>query len=303
MDADWTTIRLVDIRSRREIASLRGSDDSQLHCIVFSPDGRFVAVSHLDQKVDLWDLSLIRRRLQELELVAGFPDVFGGSTAAGDSPEIDRIEVHGADQAGLRILAARQTLREAGFVLRGLLEPGLTDAEELRRRGVVWYRLRQWRMAAADCRASLSRRPQSALTADHLAWVLCSMPGRGDHEEALRWARRAVELEPGNPNYTNTLGVALYRAGRFTEAAEELVRNASKDHRFAGYDWVFLAMCRQRLGQVDAARSALTKALDWQAKAIGLSPDQTTEFQIFLLEARDALDGSPPDLPPEVFDR
>jgi Tfp pilus assembly protein PilF len=129
------------------------------------------------------------------------------------------------------------------------------------------------------------------------------MPGRGDHEEALRWARRAVELEPGNPNHTNTLGVALYRAGRFTEAAEELGRNASKDHRFAGYDWVFLAMCRQRLGQADAARSALTRALDWQAKVIGLGPDKTAEFQALLLEARAVLGGSLSDSPPDVFDR
>jgi WD40 repeat protein/Tfp pilus assembly protein PilF len=303
MDADWTTLRLVNIRSRREIASLKGSDDSQLHCIVFSPDGRFLAASHVDQKVDLWDLSLIRQRLQELDLVAGFPDVFCGSATASDPSEIDRIEVHGADQAGLRILAARQTLREAGFALRGLLEPGLTDVEELRRRGEVWYKLGQWRMAAAVCRASLTRRPQSALTADNLAWYLCSMPGRGDPDEAVRWARKAVELEPGNPGYTNTLGVALYRAGRFAEAAEELVRNASKGYRSAGYDWVFLAMSRQRLGQVDAARSALTRALDWQAKAIGLRPDEAAEFQSFLLEARAILDGSPPDLPHEVFDR
>jgi Tfp pilus assembly protein PilF len=129
------------------------------------------------------------------------------------------------------------------------------------------------------------------------------MPGHGDRDEAVRWARKAIEFEPGNPDYSNTLGVALYRAGRFAEAAEELGRNASKEHPFAGYDWVFLSMCRQRLGQADAARSALTRALDWQAKAIGLGPDQTAEFQTILLEARAVLDGSLPDFPPEVFDR
>jgi tetratricopeptide (TPR) repeat protein len=274
-----------------------------LHCIAFSPDGRFLAVSHLDQKVDLWNLSLIRQRLQEFDLVAGFPDAFGGNASAGDSPQIDRIEVTGADPAGLRILAARQTLREAGFELRRLLEPGLTDPEALRRRGDLWHRSGHWRTAAADCRASLARRPQSALTADDLAWILCSIPGRGDPDEAVRWARKAVDLEPGNPDYTNTLGVALYRAGRFTEAAEELERNASKNYRVAGYDWVFLAMCRQRLGQAEAARRALTQALKWRVEVSGLSPIQTTEFHAFLQEAQGLLGGSFPELPPDVFDR
>jgi hypothetical protein len=42
MDADWTTVWLVDAESKREIASLRGTDDSQLHCVTFSPDGPFL---------------------------------------------------------------------------------------------------------------------------------------------------------------------------------------------------------------------------------------------------------------------
>jgi len=47
------------------------------------------------------------------------------------------------------------------------------------------------------------------------------MPGRGGADEAVRWARKAVELEP-DPNYRNTLGAALYRAGHFAEAGLEL---------------------------------------------------------------------------------
>jgi serine/threonine protein kinase/WD40 repeat protein len=303
MDADWTTVRLVDIKNRREIASLKGTDDAQLHCIVFSPDGRFLVVSHLDQKVDLWDLSLIRQRLQDLDLVAGFPDVFGGIAASTDSSQIERIEVHGADPAGLRILAARQTLRDAGFVFRRLLEPNLSDPEELRRRGDVWYRMGLWRRAVADYRASLARRPQSGSTANELAWSLVAMPGRGDPEEAVRSARKAVDLDPANPDYTNTLGVALYRAGRLAEAAAILKRNASRNYPMTGYDWVFVAMCQGRIGRAEDARKALTQALRWRAAFVRLTPVQSVEFQTFLQEAQALLGASTPDLPPDVFDR
>jgi serine/threonine protein kinase/WD40 repeat protein len=303
MDADWTTVRLVNLRTRRQIASLKGAEDSQAYCISFSSDGRFLAASRYDNWVHVWDLALIRQRLKELDLVAGFPDVFDGGATAGDSPQIDRIDVYGADLSGLTILAARQTLREAWIAFRGLLEPGLTDAEELRRRGDVWDRLGGWRMAAADYRASLSRRPQSALTANSLAWSLASIPGRGDADEAIRWVRKAVELESANADYRNTLGVALYRAGRFAEAAEELERNTSRHPRFAGYDWVFLAMSRQRLGQPSASRSALTRAIEWRARAHGLAPAQSAEFHAFLLEAQAVLGERLPDFPPDDFDR
>jgi tetratricopeptide (TPR) repeat protein len=301
MDVDWTTIRLVDLKTRREIASLRGTEDSQIHCIVFSPDGRFLAVSHLDQKVDLWDLALIRRRLQVLELAQGLPDIFEGETPASDHRPIVRVEVKGTEPAALRLLPARQTLREAGFDVWRLLEPDLADADELNRRGNLWGRLGQWRLAAADFRASLSKRPRSASTANELAWVLSAMPGRGDPDDAVRWARKAVELERNDPDFINTLGVALYRAGRDIEAAAILEQNAARHYRMSGYDWVFLAMCQQRLGQVERARRSFTQALSWQAAA-GLSRAQIAEFQAFRLEAEALLDSSLPDLPQSVFE-
>jgi Tfp pilus assembly protein PilF len=166
----------------------------------------------------------------------------------------------------------------------------------------LWDRLGQWRWAAADFRASLSKRPGSAFTANELAWILAAMPGRGDPDDAVRWARKAVELEPTNSSFINTLGVALYRAGRDVEAAATLERNAVPHSTMSGYDWVFLAMCRQRLGQVEQARRALTHALKWQAEAVGLNRAQAAQFHAFCQEA-EALLGSPlPDLPQGVFE-
>ena len=99
------------------------------------------------------------------------------------------------------------------------------------------------------------------------------------------------------------LGAALYRAGRFAEAAVELERDITANPPMVGLDWVFLAMCRQRLGQPVAARTALAQATRWRAQPNKLSARETAEFDSFLREARAILDGAPPDLPAQVFAR
>jgi eukaryotic-like serine/threonine-protein kinase len=300
---DGSTVQLVDVRTGRVLASIEGPNESQVHRLVFSPNGRYLAVSHNSQKVDLWDLSLVRHRLQELDLADGFPDIFDCRPPAGESPKISRLEVKGADPAGIRLLAARQTLREAENAIHCLLDIDLADPEDLNRRGDLWNTLGQWQFALADYRASLARRPESARAANSLAWCLASMAGRNDSDEAVRWARKAVMLEPGNTDYRNTLGVALFRAGLVTEAAAELESNLVKNNPSPGYDWVFLAMCRQQLGLTEAARRAFNQAVQWRGTATALNPYLSAEFQTFLQEAQALLTRALPDLPPDVFGR
>jgi hypothetical protein len=301
--ADRTTVLLVDVQSGHELTAIDGPSESQVYRLVFSPDGRFLAVTRNSQKVDLWDLSLIRLRLQEMGLVAGFPDSFGGPSLAVPLPAIERIEVRGADPVGLRLLAARQTLNEGACAIRRLFDEDLFDADELAERGYLWNRLEHWQQAAIDFRRSLARNPNSAEVANELAWCLAAAPGRGDLEEAIRWARKAVALVPGDSYYRNTLGVALYRAGRFAEAAVELEHNIARNATMIGYDWVFLAMCKQKLGQSASARTTLARAEEWPTVSNRLPPSQTAEFHTLLEEARAVLDESLPDFPPHVFDR
>jgi hypothetical protein len=84
-------------------------------------------------------------------------------------------------------------------------------------------------------------------------------------------------------------------------AAAELEVNVTRDHRLAGCDWLFLAMCRQRLGQRVSARTALAQATRWRDQASRLSPQETAEIAAFLREPESVLDGSPPDLPANAF--
>jgi tetratricopeptide (TPR) repeat protein len=182
-----------------------------------------------------------------------------------------------------------------------LLERDLSDAYELARRGNLWRQLGYWQFAVADYRAALARRGDFADAANELAWALVSHPESGATGEALAWARRAVELVADSRAYRNTLGAALYRAGRFSDAAEELERNAAGDRQGFGFDMVYLSMCRQRLGQHGEAKLALARTRDWMTNMPRLNRAQAVEFDAVIREAESLLSEPLSPLPADVF--
>jgi serine/threonine protein kinase/WD40 repeat protein len=303
LDSSQSMVRVVDPERGVILATFDAPDQSSIHSMVFSPDGCYLAVTKSDQRVDLWDLSSIRDRLDELGLADGLPDFRGGATTSSEAPRIDSIEVRGVSAAGLRVLAARLTILTAWNNLQRFFEPRLNDPEELAERGNCWSRLGQRQLAVADYRASLSRRANSADAANELAWCLASIPGDGDPQEALKWARMAVSLRPSSVIYQNTYGAALYRADHIALAVEVLQRNVPRNKADAGYDWVFLAMCKKRLGQEAQARLALARAREWRAKAKRFTPAESAEFQAFIHEAESLLAAPLPDFPGDVFAR
>ena len=301
--------RLVEVETGAVLATLEPPEPAGINALSFSPDGRHLAVSQTDHRVHVWDLAAIRRALEELGLASGLPDLFGGGAegSAGEPPAVDRIEVVGADPAGLRLLAIRQVLREAWMGLQAIWDPRLEDAEELVARGERWNQQGHWRRAEADYRAALARRPDSYSANSARARLLAQEPGRGDPEEAVRRARFAADSQPASARWTSgvyrqTLGLALYRAGRFAEAATEA--ESSSRLPWSGTARVVLAMSCQRLGQAGAARAALAEAVRWRAaQTPNFPPDRAAAFDRLLREAQSLLDGTLPDLPAQVFAR
>jgi Flp pilus assembly protein TadD len=102
----------------------------------------------------------------------------------------------------------------------------------------------------------------------------------------------------------NTLGAALYRAGRLEEAVQRLseaVRAAGGDGTYA--DWLLLAMAHQRLGHGAEARRWLDKAVRWmdradwpQPKDVAPSPTwpERLEAQLLRREAEALVKGAAP---------
>ena len=90
-----------------------------------------------------------------------------------------------------------------------------------------------------------------------------------DPERALVLARQAVALAPDQSLYLNTLGVALYGVGRYSEAIDVLERSlAAGRGETDAFDLFFLAMAHHGLGHRGQARTRLQpgRALVGRAK-------------------------------------
>jgi tetratricopeptide (TPR) repeat protein len=235
-------------------------------------------------------------------LAEGILDIFRGEPDSASLSRVNRIETKGADELGLTVLAFRRAALEMSLALRVARMPDAAD--QFLQWGNAAYDRGMWEATAACYSEALARRPNFATAANALAWSMLTRPNRGDPRQALLLVRKAVSLQPQEPLFRNTLGVALYRTGEVTGAAAELERNLAKSGDSAGYDWVFLAMCRQRLGQPAEARAALAEARKWYVeKNRRLTRGGKLEFQALLTEAEAVLGGASANLPSNPFAR
>jgi tetratricopeptide (TPR) repeat protein len=111
---------------------------------------------------------------------------------------------------------------------------------------------------------------------DGLALCLCHrgdllrQAGRADeaagvYRQALGWARQGVELAPGNARCWNTLGVVQYRMGQW-QAARTALSRSMELHAGDSAGWFHLAMTHGQLGEKDQARQCYDRACTALAK-------------------------------------
>ncbi len=175
--------------------------------------------------------------------------------------------------------------------------------------------LRDHEAAVADFEAALASpedagasRLSLAQACNDRAWELANAPARSrDVERALWLVRRSLKLEPGENTTLNTLGVVLYRAGRYDEAIEALERSlAAGRGQLDAFDLYFLAMAHHRLGHREPARACFNQAIRWVERQTNLDPGYSRELAGFRAEAESVLAGPPVPvqaLPGEVFTR
>ena len=133
------------------------------------------------------------------------------------------------------------------------------------------------------------------LTANDTAWACAVSPDSGIAPWRLvELAGRGLAKDPKDSNALNTMGAALYRAGRYEEAVARLddaIRVRDGTGMWA--DWLFLALAHHRLGHADDARRWLAKAVAWWDKdgkdapkdEHGLPLDWTSRVQFRVLRA------------------
>ncbi|MBC8355141.1 MAG: tetratricopeptide repeat protein [Planctomycetes bacterium] len=157
--------------------------------------------------------------------------------------------------------------------------------------------------ALADIDKVIELDPDNANTCNQAAWFIAKHVGRsGLIQGAVVLAQKAVELEPGSGSYSNTLGVAQYRAGNWQAAIDALQKSDQLDSKGSTYSFngFFLSMARWQLGQEDEARRTYQKSVEWMQK----NSPRDKELIQFLTEAAELL-GIPveidkPAIPKEV---
>jgi tetratricopeptide (TPR) repeat protein len=163
-----------------------------------SPDAatRAEAVAWLANRGGMEDAALLHERLRdESSFVRGFAEqgLWLLWSRSGNA-EIDRLMALGtaAMQAG------RHT--EAIGVFSGIIERKPEFAEGWNRRATVYYLAGQYDKSIADCHEVLKRNPRHFGALSGMGQIYVQLE---DYENALRWYRRALEVNP------NMLGVEM----------------------------------------------------------------------------------------------
>jgi tetratricopeptide (TPR) repeat protein len=133
------------------------------------------------------------------------------------------------------------------------------------------------------------------LSQNNLAWLLATCPDAKvrDPRRAVDLAQRAAESAPKDGGVWNTLGVARYRAGDAKASVEALKKSMELTRGGSPFDWFFLAMATQQLGQAADARQWFDKAATWMdANKERLAKDKLAaeELRRFRAEAEELLD-------------
>jgi eukaryotic-like serine/threonine-protein kinase len=258
-------VRLLDPESGRELARVTAPEDARLYPVAFTPDGARLIVYNAESfALALLDLRAIRAELVELGLDWDAPpyppaDV---SDKVGPPPP---IKVDDAVGELLNLVKADSFVEQAFKDWQG----------------------KNYTEAAKKLRNALKIDADLAIANNNLAWALLAGPPElRDPNEALTLARKAVERLGDDPHQTKTLGVALYRNDRYDEAVAVLEKSlaTSKDETVA-IDLFFLAMCRHRLGDADAAKKDRDRAVAWvRDNGKTLSAVRTEELAAFQIE-------------------
>jgi tetratricopeptide (TPR) repeat protein len=90
-------------------------------------------------------------------------------------------------------------------------------------------------------------------------------PHPGDAEKAVENAQLALETNPAEGRYWNTLAAAQYRAKNWQETKDALMRSMELRGDGDGYDWILFALLYSQTGPKSHARAWYDKAARWRA--------------------------------------
>lgn len=253
--------RLWDTTTWQELLYVGGS----LPC--FSKDSS-LAVNQSVHSIQVHDASKLARVAL---LESPFGENLGVLQLSPDSNQL--LEVNAGAMWNLFTLRQELQKRNLDWPLPALRESALTEASSSS--GDVVIELltpdasTQWATNLLErARTLWQGNPDLPNYQNNLAWALCIVPpSERNPELARKLAQQAVDSQPENSMFLNTLGVALYRCGEFEKAVEILGRDVTvADDEGMTLDIYFLAMSHFQQGQVQRAKMMLNIANRWSER-------------------------------------
>jgi tetratricopeptide (TPR) repeat protein len=332
-------LRLVETATGQTVARFESPDQCRFGMGTFSPDGsRLVVTTHDGPSARVWDLRAIRRKLALMGLDWDAPAYSDDDPADPSAPPLPPLQIeYGTlkqDAAPAEDLVARYTVRLnahpddleslharghellklkrfdealADFSAASAQRP--VDAHLRAFRGICLLSLKRYAPALDQLESALKTDPQPVRAignldqfANDLAWMLATGPEpQRDPVLAVRLASFSLALTPGKQTSVNTLGVALYRAGKFADAITQLEKSLeSVKGRTAAFDLFFLAMAHHRLGHVAQAHDCFDRAVHLEEGFKELPEHQARELATFRAEAKNVMGGAADELPDKV---
>jgi WD40 repeat protein/serine/threonine protein kinase len=290
------TIKLWDTDTGREVFTLRGHAGAVVG-VAFSPDGNRIVSPSFDGTARVWDASPFpaevlqlqearyQRKLKELEVLRG-------------RSEEEALVGGGSDGTGTR----QWELAAAAF---GEAVEGDPNSLQLRYQHILLLEEARNRVGVRRaCENVLDRfgNATDATKANAVARSCVLVPDAvADLEAPIRLAEAALSKcsEREKSDMLNTLGAALYRAGRFEEAIRRL-NESSKTRRakVVPKALAFLAMAHHALGHQDEAKDWLDSLTASQVNKVPGSSWDEIEIRILRREAESLILGNRPAAPP-----
>jgi serine/threonine protein kinase/WD40 repeat protein len=245
-------IRLVDLETKAELATLEAQHLNIYGELTFSRTGRYLV--RTDERLihQAWDLAAIRQRLAAMGLD-------WSDTPLPADPMADRP---------LQVKVEPGSLKS---------ESPAPTAEE------------RWDQVLTARLAAVKKSPKSAVANNKLAWHYLTAPeSRRNPDKALEHALVAYKASPSGHAMLNTLGLAYYRTKQYRKAIEVLEENLAKNSmsNHLAYDLCFLAMSHHQLGETGKAKDRYDQSLkSFEAKLAEISMLHRDELRAFHAEA------------------
>jgi Flp pilus assembly protein TadD len=151
--------------------------------------------------------------------------------------------------------------------------------------GAIYERQKKFDLAEEQFRKALAANPNSAAVLNYYGYMLADRGVRLD--EATSLIRKALELEPANGAYLDSLGWAYYKQNKLAEAEEFLskaVDRDAEDPTILGH----LGDVYAKMGRMQRAEALWEKALtEWQkALPADYEADKVSELDQRLKDAK-----------------